>query len=99
MNRTDAQAVLMAIVTQGQARYEDSLPDYARPLDLPEPVVGQVLETAEPLPNLHLPEKRQREICLNCPLSDCVGIDRPECPIRIEQRTEWRRQNHTRRSH
>jgi hypothetical protein len=29
-------------------------------------------------------------ICLSCPLLKCVGIEKPECPIRVEQRRRWR---------
>jgi hypothetical protein len=47
--------------------------------------------------NLSLTEERQAQICLSCPLPDCIGIESRECPIQIEQRAEWRRQHQARK--
>ena len=49
---------------------------------------------SEPIPSIHLSEERQRDICLACPLADCVNVTDSRCPIRREQLAEWRRQNH-----
>jgi len=89
--------MLEDIVKRGQLAFEATLPTYARREVSPAHAIGHVnLEPAETLPNIYLPEERQREMCLNCPLADCVGIERRDCPIQIEQRAEWRRQNHRR---
>ena len=53
----------------------------------------QAADEAAPVPNIFLSEKRQREICLSCPLATCVGVERPNCPIRVAQRAEWREKN------
>ena len=58
----------------------------------------QAADETAPVPNIFLSEKRQREICLSCLLDTCVGVERPNCPIRIEQRREWRRRNHRKMS-
>jgi len=71
-----------AIVAAGVAAYEASLPPSLRPEGLTEMAPSRV--------NLALSDERQREICLSCPLADCLGIESPECPIRIEQRAERR---------
>jgi hypothetical protein len=34
-------------------------------------------------------EARQIQLCLSCPLADCVGVESSACPIRIEQRRVW----------
>lgn len=73
---------LAAIVAAGVARFESTLPDYAQRAADGEPV--------EQCPNLRISAERQREICLNCPLADCVGVSQPQCPIRIEARRVWR---------
>jgi hypothetical protein len=31
-------------------------------------------------------EERQRELCLNCPHADCLGVENRKCPIRVEAR-------------
>jgi len=71
---------LETIIAVGVARYEAL---YAPPLaDVAE------LETT---PNLTgVDEERQRQLCLSCPLADCVGVESSACPIRIEQRRVWR---------
>ncbi len=33
-------------------------------------------------------EDRARELCLNCPLSDCLGIGHPKCSLRAEARLQ-----------
>lgn len=83
---------LRAIIAAGVARYQESLPDYARDA---APVViapDHALAGVEPAPNLTLDEDRQRELCLSRSLADCVGIESPACPIRREQRRVWRKQ-------
>jgi hypothetical protein len=75
---------LAQIVAAGVARFESTLPAYAqRRAD-----AGEI----EQCPNLAISAECQREICLNCSLSDCVGISKPQCPIRIEARRQWRQQ-------
>lgn len=76
---------LKDIVTRGRAAYEATLPDYLR-----RRVEPTNAEAEAPEPNIALTDERQREICLNCPLPDCVGIRNKRCPIRIEQRAAWR---------
>jgi len=76
---------LTDIISRGQTAYEATLPDYARRQGAPVEVERRINPT--------LTDERQREICLACPLADCVGVERPNCPIRIEQRAEWRHQN------
>ncbi len=77
---TPAQRLAM-IVAAGVARFEATLP----PLMRERPQV----EAVEQCPNLRVSEDRQREICLNCPLPDCVGVANDQCPIRIEARRIW----------
>src|SRR5262245_6230373 len=94
---------LAAIIAAGQIAYEASLPAYVKREEIdPEAIrrraflgVLEGIESRSTTPRivLTLNEERQREICLNCPLADCVGIEQRNCPIRIEQRAEWRRQN------
>jgi len=81
---------LTDIISRGQMAYEATLPDYLRRQDAPPEVERRI--------NLTLTDERQREICLACPLADCVGVENRNCPIRIEQRAEWRRQNHRKMS-
>jgi hypothetical protein len=71
------------IVAAGVARYQASLPEYLRQ--------GVDSEPLEACPNLVISAAAQREICLNCPLPDCVGVGNPQCPIRIEARRRWKR--------
>lgn len=73
---------LALIIAAGVARFEATLPAYAQRSADDEP--------AEQCPNLVVSADRQREICLNCPLADCVGVSQPQCPIRIEARRAWR---------
>jgi len=73
---------LAQIVAAGVARFEATLP----PLTRERPQV----EAVEQCPNLAISDDLQREICLNCPLADCVGVSQPQCPIRIEARRVWR---------
>jgi hypothetical protein len=73
---------LATIVAAGVARFEATLPAYALRSADDEPI--------EQCPNLRISAERQREICLNCPLDDCVGVGKPQCPIRIEARRQWR---------
>ena len=70
------------IIAAGVARFETTLPDYAR---------GPVADIEPARPNITLSEERQVAICLNCPLADCIGIESRQCPIQIEQRAEWRK--------
>jgi len=79
---TPAQRLAM-IVAAGVARFESALPAYAQRHADDEPM--------EQCPNLTVSAERQREICLNCSLPDCVGITKPQCPIRIEARRQWKR--------
>jgi hypothetical protein len=74
---------LAQIISAGVARYQASLPEYLRQ--------GVDSEAVERVPNLAISAERQREICLNCPLPDCVGVGSPQCPIRIEARRRWKR--------
>src|SRR5262249_29624991 len=60
--------------------------------------VCQADDDTAPIPHIHLPQERQVEICLSCKLDECVNVTDPRCPIRIEQRVEWRRQNHSKTS-
>lgn len=82
---------LSAIIAAGQAAYLASLPDYARgDGDEPEPTQ----------PNISgVTDERQIELCLNCPLPDCVGVDHRRCPIRQEQLRVWREKNARRATH
>ncbi len=77
-----SEAALAQIVAAGVARFEASLPAYARQ--------GVESEPIEPSPNLAISADRQREICLNCPLADCVGVANETCPLRIEARRIWK---------
>jgi len=73
----------------GQLAFEATLPDYFK----------RQVETEDSTPigvNLTLTDERQRELCLSCPLADCVDVTDPRCPIRIEQRRLWREQNRRR---
>jgi hypothetical protein len=74
---------LAQIISAGVARFEATLPAYAqRSAD-----IGQM----DACPNLAIiSAERQREICLNCPLADCVGVANDQCPIRVEARRRWR---------
>ena len=78
---TNAAATLAAIIARGQAAYVESLPDFARDF-------GADVEPTQP--NITIADERQRELCLSCALCDCVGIENPRCPIRVEQRRVWR---------
>ena len=77
---------LTDIISRGQTAYEATLPDYLRRQEAPE--ASRV--------NITMTDERQREICLNCPLADCAGIESPACPIQIEQRRIWREKNRRR---
>jgi len=77
---------LTDIISRGQTVYEATLPDYLRRQEAPE--ASRV--------NITMTDERQREICLNCPLADCAGIESPACPIQIEQRRIWREKNRRR---
>ncbi len=85
MTHTDTNPAdaLAAIIAAGVARYEATLPEYAR---------TRAVETEAPevFRHLRVDADRQRELCLNCPLDDCVGVNHPACPIRIESRRVWR---------
>jgi hypothetical protein len=85
MTHTDTNPAdaLAAIIAAGVARFEATLPEYAR---------RQSVETEPPEIRTHLAVSadRQRELCLNCPLPDCVGVNHLACPIRIESRRVWR---------
>jgi len=81
---------LTDIIARGQMAYEATLPDYFKRQVEPEPCLnsGKV--------NITLTDERQREICLSCPLADCVDVTDPRCPIRVEQRRLWREENRRR---
>lgn len=82
---------LSAIIAVGVAAYQNSLPDYARtPADDDEPTTTNISG---------VDEDRQREMCLNCPLPDCVGVDHRRCPINVELHRAWREKNARRRTH
>lgn len=85
MTHTDTNPAdaLAAIIAAGVARYE-AMFSPAMP--------GQSVETEAPevFRHLRVDADRQRELCLNCPLDDCVGVNHPACPIRIESRRIWR---------
>jgi hypothetical protein len=93
-NTSPADA-LAAIIARGVARYQESLPDFARdaqPLVTLPDFARPHSELPEPEPNVSaIDEERQRELCLSCQLADCLGIENPACPIRCEQRAIWRR--------
>lgn len=81
-NTNAAADTLAAIIAAGVARYQASLPDFVRgPLADVEPITPNVSA---------VDEQRQIQLCLSCPLSDCVGVESDACPIRIEQRRLWR---------
>ena len=89
-NQSPADA-LAAIIAGGVARYVESLPDYARPTVrqfFSEPVTDAEYQVEFNVSRVD--EKRQRELCLSCPLADCVGVEDASCPIRIEARRLWR---------
>jgi hypothetical protein len=73
---------LAQIVAAGVARFESTLPAYAQRSADVEPM--------EACPNLVVSADRQREICLSCPLADCVGVGNDQCPIRVEARRLWK---------
>ena len=79
---------LTDIITRGQMAFEATLPDYLRRQVEPAEAEGHI--------NITLTDERQREICLNCPLADCVDVKDARCPIRIEQRRAWREENRRR---
>ncbi len=97
MTPADALAVIIA---RGVARYQESLPEYARdasPLVTLPHFARPLSDLPEPEPNVSVvDEERQRELCLSCPLADCLGIESALCPIRIEQRRMWRKQRRQR---
>jgi len=90
-NQTPAD-ILASIIAAGVARYVESLPDFARP-GVPhfygEPVTDE--EAAVEFNVSRVTEERQRELCLSCPLSDCVGVENTTCPIHVEARRLWRK--------
>lgn len=78
---------LSSIIAAGVARYQAEQAKYAPPL-------ADVADL-ESEPNVSaVTEDRQRELCLSCPLSDCVGVESSACPIRIEARRVWKRRKH-----
>jgi|SoiMethySBSTD1v2_1073268.scaffolds.fasta_scaffold2535954_2 hypothetical protein len=79
---TSPADTLAAIIAAGVARYVESLPDYARDF-------GADVEPIE-VNTSAVDEARQIQLCLSCPLADCVGVESSACPIRIEQRRVWR---------
>jgi len=81
--QTPAEA-LAAIVGAGVARFEAALPAYAQR-------APQETEPLEICSHLAVSADRQCELCLNCPLADCVGVGNQSCPIRIESRLDWKR--------
>jgi hypothetical protein len=91
---------LAAIIAAGVARYQESLPDFARDdqpvVTLPD-FARPLSELPEPEPNVSaVDEEGQRELCLSCPLADCLGIESTLCPIRIEQLRARRKQRRQR---
>lgn len=82
---------LSAIISAGVAAYQNSLPEDFRqpPQFYGEPVTDE--EAAVEFNCSRVTEERQRELCLNCPLADCVTTASAACPIRIEARRLWRK--------
>jgi hypothetical protein len=72
---------LAAIIARGVARA-------GVPLYYGEPVTDE--EDQVEFNVSRVTEDRQRELCLSCPLSDCVGVEDATCPIRAEARRLWR---------
>jgi hypothetical protein len=89
-HNTTQDCDLAAIVARGVARYQASLPEDFRqtPQFYGEPVTDE--EAAVEFNVSRVTEERQRELCLSCALSDCVGIENATCPIRAEARRLWR---------
>lgn len=82
--------VLRALIERGRAAYRATLPEYDAEL-----MTALALADVEPARpnNLNIvDEARQIALCLSCPLADCVGVESSACPIRIEQRHQWREQ-------
>jgi len=48
--------------------------------------------------NLTLTDDQQREICLDCQLPDCVGLESRYCPIQEAQRAIWRAKDRARKA-
>lgn len=48
--------------------------------------------------NITMSQDVQNAICERCPLAECIGIERRECPIQVEQRATWRKQNQLRKA-
>ena len=83
---------LAALIAFGQAKFEASLPAYARRQE------GQQ-EPSELSYNITLSDDVQRNLCLTCPLADCVDLADIRCPIHVAQLEAWRNQNHRRARH
>lgn len=79
---TSPADALAAIIAAGVARYESTLPDFAR---------APIADIEAPQPIITLGEERQAQICLSCHLVECVDVTDARYPIRITQRAEWRR--------
>jgi hypothetical protein len=89
---------LSTIIANGVARYVESLPDFARdgvPQYFDEPVTDAEYQVEFNVSRVT--EERQRELCLSCPLPDCVGVDHRTCPIRVEARRLWAFRGNARR--
>ena len=86
-----------AIVAAGVAAYQASLPDFARdtvPQFFAEPLTAE--EAQVEFNTSRETEERQRELCLTCPLADCIGVEHQACPIHQEACALWRNANHRR---
>ena len=98
---TNPADALAAIIAAGVAAYQNSLPDYAREAEALVALPYHALDAGalpRPEPNISaVTEDRQRALCLNCELADCVGIESETCPIRREQLAVWRRRRDLRR--
>ena len=82
-NQTSAD-ILAAIIAAGVARYQASLPDYTQDFSADDIEPPQFNVSA-------VDEALQIQLCLSCPLADCVGVESSACPIRIEARRVWRK--------
>lgn len=55
------------------------------------------LRAGDPL-NIGMRVGERDPICLCCTLADCLGLENPNCPLRVEQRRRWQEKNKRRES-
>jgi len=69
----------------------------ARPGDVEQIQMPKLCESislrAGDLVNISMKVVERDPICLCCALDDCVGVEDPVCPLRLEQRRRWRESN------